>query len=401
VGGHGATVARLIPDQVAVQEARASGAELMLDLQTAHEHVDRFNLIAAAKASGYPMGCLMAGLRVHTWPRRLVFNRMVSRSVVPRRGIAAGSPFATFELWALVGPVVVALAKQHSQTIFSLHVDDLSITVQEETDIAATETLHQVTADPAYQFEDQLGLQFAPDKAALAGNTPKVVQLASYRWSSQFPNLGGGEVARRLGVDYGIFKPRKRRSPYRVRQNRLSALCVRAKRLRAIFAAKRAPRLFATEVLPAGTFGSLFGPWSPKELAVLVSRALVALRLRPPGVAAALARAAKPVDLDPQWKSMSAPNLGWAKEVWISQAHGYRRPLHALNGRELHLARELVQRNRNLSGVLGALAQAVELFGLSWPVAHVFRDSSRDWGLTAGPQHCCTKCLRLFASSAG
>jgi hypothetical protein len=333
---------------------------------------------------------------MHTLPRRLVHNRMVSRCIQPRRGIAAGGSCATFDLWALVGPVVLVLVRQYSRVFFSLHADDLSISVREETQDEAVETLRAVAAEVVSHFEGTLGLRFAQDEAALVGTHSNLVRRAAQGLQPLFPLIAAQSEVRRLGVDYNLRRVRRRAQRGTVRKARLASLFDRARRLEASFAAQRALKLFATGVLPAGFFGSEFGPWSGKGRTVLVARALAALRLRPPGVKSQLAQVSSPTSLDPEWKLMPGPLSRWAREVWLLRARNPRRVADALNGCELHLARRLIRNQPNLTGVLGALQQSAHFFGLEWPVAHVFRKGDSEWDLAAGSPALFAKCLKTL-----
>ena len=72
--------------------------EVNWDFQRAFDHVDRGRLWKAAESEGYPMSLLAASLVSYGWERRFALNTEVSRPLRAHRGIAAGSPFAPYEL---------------------------------------------------------------------------------------------------------------------------------------------------------------------------------------------------------------------------------------------------------------------------------------------------------------
>ena len=101
-------------------------AEVQLDLHKAFELVDRGKLIEAAAAAGYPCDVLACGLSMYGWARRIVFRGCVTRTMRPVRGIAAGSAFATTELWVLLCDAIGRLTRRFPRVQWCLHVDDLS-----------------------------------------------------------------------------------------------------------------------------------------------------------------------------------------------------------------------------------------------------------------------------------
>ncbi len=68
------------------------------DLQKAFDHVDRQVLWKMVEAQGFPMDLLATSLVSYGWGRNFVLNTEVSRRIYAHRGIAAGSPYAPYEL---------------------------------------------------------------------------------------------------------------------------------------------------------------------------------------------------------------------------------------------------------------------------------------------------------------
>jgi hypothetical protein len=108
------------------------------DLQKAFDFVKREILWGKAKAAGYPMNSLATALVSYGWGRRFILNREVSKEIRSGRGIAAGSPFAPYELAVylegLIGIVRAWNAQQISiksglKATLSIHVDDISVCI--------------------------------------------------------------------------------------------------------------------------------------------------------------------------------------------------------------------------------------------------------------------------------
>jgi hypothetical protein len=112
--------------------------EYPTDLQKAFDHVDRGMLIQVALQKGYPTTALVQSLNSYRWTRRVAYQGILSPSILTGRGIAAGSPAATFELRMSLGPATRQLLEGHASVALCLHVDDLSLTVQRE-DLASAQ----------------------------------------------------------------------------------------------------------------------------------------------------------------------------------------------------------------------------------------------------------------------
>ena len=128
-------------------------AEVLLDLHKAFELVDRGLLVAAARDAGYPCDVLAWGLAMYSWRRRLVFRGCVTPELLPTRGIAAGSAFATTELWVLLCASLGRLVRRFPLVVFCLHVDDLTATAEGETDEEVAEELARVVRDIREEVE--------------------------------------------------------------------------------------------------------------------------------------------------------------------------------------------------------------------------------------------------------
>jgi hypothetical protein len=81
-----------------ISEPGTSSVEWNWVLQKAFDFVNRKILWGKARAAGYPMNSLATALVSYGWGRRFMLNREVSTGIRSGRGIAAGSPFAPYEL---------------------------------------------------------------------------------------------------------------------------------------------------------------------------------------------------------------------------------------------------------------------------------------------------------------
>ena len=64
-------------------------------------------------------------LRSYSWVRYIKFSGMVSEAILPRRDIAAGTAFATFELWSYMAGALGAIQAQATGVHCCLQVDSL------------------------------------------------------------------------------------------------------------------------------------------------------------------------------------------------------------------------------------------------------------------------------------
>jgi hypothetical protein len=74
----------------------------LLDVSKAFEHVLRNSVAREAKEHDYPMVPLLASLQSPSWPMYIGLNCLVAKPIKATRGIAAGSAFATVELWCFL-----------------------------------------------------------------------------------------------------------------------------------------------------------------------------------------------------------------------------------------------------------------------------------------------------------
>ena len=151
-----------------ISDVDLHSAEFMLDLQKAFELVRRGLLVQAARDAVHPCDVLAWGLSMYSWARRLSLRGCVSAAVFPRRGIAAGSAFATSELWLLLSASLGRLTRAFPDVVFCIHVDDLSCTAcgRSVRDLAAE--LGAIYAAAKHEIENVCDMKIAPAKAGLS-----------------------------------------------------------------------------------------------------------------------------------------------------------------------------------------------------------------------------------------
>ena len=141
-------------------------AEVLVDLHKAFELVNRGKLIEAAVATGYPCDALVWGFGMYAWPRRLVYRGCVTQAVLPPRGIAAGSAFATTELWLLLCCPMGRLARRFSEVQWCLHVDDLSGTVRVASHDEVIHAITEFVKEVRREITDECDMLIADHKTA-------------------------------------------------------------------------------------------------------------------------------------------------------------------------------------------------------------------------------------------
>ena len=173
----------------------------MLDLHKAFDLVDRGLLLQAALAGGYPLDVLAWGLAMYAFPRRLVFRGCVTPALLSLRGIAAGSAFATTELWLYLCASIGALVRRFPSIRVSVHVDDLGLAAEDEDDDNIAEELCEVVKFVRAELEDKCGLEVADPKTLVAASDQELADKVALA-------IGGaaesGLVVRKLGADYGF-----------------------------------------------------------------------------------------------------------------------------------------------------------------------------------------------------
>ncbi len=95
----------------------------------------------------------------------------MSDPIVATRGIAAGSAFATFELWCLLRNAINSLQIEFPRSTICIHVYDLCLTVVEDTADEALIEAKGIIDRAVCEFSEKEGLPFADDKTFVIAST--------------------------------------------------------------------------------------------------------------------------------------------------------------------------------------------------------------------------------------
>ena len=101
--------------------------EVQNDLSACFESVNRQLLWDSAVTLGYPLSILRISLASYAWKRFVSLDGILAGSAHARRGIVAGSQFATSELKCLFLRGLVQVAEDHPNADLDTHVDDFSV----------------------------------------------------------------------------------------------------------------------------------------------------------------------------------------------------------------------------------------------------------------------------------
>ncbi len=141
--------------------------EALKDVRKAFEHVRRDQLLDMGVKTGYPLPQLIMSLRSYQWNRRIHYEGIVSEVIKPKRGIAAGSAFATFELWCLLKPAIDHMQKLMPLLTICLHVDDLCMMAKSKDRLCTMEQIDEALEMAEEEFVVKRGLPFAKEKPSL------------------------------------------------------------------------------------------------------------------------------------------------------------------------------------------------------------------------------------------
>ena len=176
-------------------------AVVMIDLSKCFEHIDRGILWAACISTGYPQ--YIARLSIEAYAGERVISSMfdiVGKKVKAAAGIAAGSPFATSELKAVLAGVARGIQQTHTLPRFiNIFVDDFAVAVHgSDRDKVVNEVV------VAYQqLVAQLGtlkLPVAPDKTECVASDDEITRMLQLT----IPCQQGANQARQLGADHNF-----------------------------------------------------------------------------------------------------------------------------------------------------------------------------------------------------
>ena len=135
--------------------------EALKDVRKAFEHVRRDQLLEMGVKTGYPLPQLIMSLRSYQWNRRIHYEGIVSEVIKPKRGIAAGSAFATFELWCLLRPAIAHMQKMMPPITICLHVDELCMMANDKDWLSTMEQIDEALDETDGAFRGRSGCPMA------------------------------------------------------------------------------------------------------------------------------------------------------------------------------------------------------------------------------------------------
>ncbi len=345
--------------------------EVLIDMAKAFEYVDRKVLQQKAKEEDYPKEALAAALATYGFSRRLVWQKAVSEPLQPRRGIAAGSAFATAELWLMLVGMVRDIVSKWPEVNFLVHVDDVSYGTCAGSREELADTLAVVHKEVCGLITQGCRLKLAEHKTVVIANTEGGAALIAQHIGKC---AEAGVECRKLGADYMLYgnwkgstggsmtsgsrgrrashggykedpkktrqrmrrakkgvkqahrKPRKRLTkeagpkvwPGRlaVREARQAKAARRMARLR-MLPRKGTARAHRAGISPVALYAAEHAPWDSKDLESMVKQVLEVRRCRAPAVPQRIAETAIPSDANPRVMAALAAMERWAREVWI------------------------------------------------------------------------------------
>ena len=185
---------------------RSAAGEATWDLHKAYDSVNRSRVAGHLRALGYPELQLRISLASYFWPRLILMGQLRSRWITAAIGLMAGSTFATLELYGMTIPSCDELVKVFPTLDLTVHVDDICLADEEE----SQEALMEVTVPAAMRLAQSLreeGLEIALPKCFTLGSTKEIAAGIA----SSLGAIGGlaGTSVRRLGVDHSLGPRRK------------------------------------------------------------------------------------------------------------------------------------------------------------------------------------------------
>ena len=126
---------------------------------------------------------------------------LLAEPIAPKRGIAAGSAFATFELWCLLRGAIRNLQVAHPVSTLCLHVDDLCLTATGNSNDEVLCEAASMFSMATHEFTTLKGLPFAEGATFVICSDAALARAAA---RTILPSASAVETVRRLGVDYTL-----------------------------------------------------------------------------------------------------------------------------------------------------------------------------------------------------
>ncbi len=218
--------------------------------------MDRGLLWKAVVEHSDPLVALAASLVSYGWGRRFALNAEVSRRIFPHRVIAAGSPYAPYELAVhLVGLIDVVRRWNETEGVAAhlpTHVDNVSVVLQGQDRGLALEVAGRLAALlAAHVASTGMKLDLGDKAFALASDASLLRQL-----KGQLGVLGGSALhsVRELGADYALSDQGRKIAA--VRWERLRSGLRRYKRLKRLGCLGVGTEVVASGGIPHVSYGS-------------------------------------------------------------------------------------------------------------------------------------------------
>ncbi len=341
-------------------------AELQWDLSKAFDHVSWHHMEEQARAWGYPMQAWATSGPAYRWSRRVVVDIVASHEVWPRRGIAAGSPFAPYELVLYLAEAISRQVASCPQVTLSVHVDDILQTARGKTSQEVATMLAESAAVmyDAIVNDRQMVIDVAK-KGFLIGSSREVVQDV---WAALGPKFAGrvcGNI-RRLGVDHWLGK--KKGGSLGIRKGRFKSGGQRMGRLLSLRkkAGVSGSKVFTMGVVPHVLYGNELVRPSLSERSKMKGWAARASGVHPIGVPSDMVLLGTS-GANPEFRMLAEPIIRWSKEAWMRSLG--QLPEDGISAKEISSVWVAVSglintgRWKQWQGPLAALAGALAWFG--------------------------------------
>ena len=226
---------------------------ILWDLLKCYEKVDHHLLVAAARRHGYPLAVLRLCIYSYRSPRKIIYNSICSRCILPQCGILAGCSTATSELRLLLLDSARSHRINHPNVNLSVYIDDLALDTSASSAREVVDSIASAALDLAIDLEQRARLPIARSKSAVLANTCATARAIR----AHLGDLGGPKLGsvRSLGADFWAANPKFKRSRP-IRAMRRTMLTKKTARLKALKMADRhcASRVFFCGATPSVHF---------------------------------------------------------------------------------------------------------------------------------------------------
>ena len=344
------------------EAARLQGAEyaaVLLDLEKAFDRVPHHRVIEAAREWGYPLAILRLSLEAYRLGRVVGVGGVFSGTIMPLRGLAAGSVHATRELRALMISIFDRVARIAPSVTLSVYVDDSTLECS-GTQRTVVEALSVATTGACTGLE-AAGMSLSATKNIVLASRKGIgiaVQARLGQWGVRW--CGFGKMLG-IGAVAGIRRTTKGLA------ERAAAFARRG----GLFAGLRRVRVDVARVLrTGGTAAAQFG----QATMGMADYSLLQLRRRVAGLVGGEASGKDPnlvliaADarirhmVDPAFSAHSDVVVHWATAIWENWI-----PLASMQKAFLKARAELAVAKRHWSVVRGpAAAMTATLARIGW-----------------------------------